>query len=88
MITMADVLRGSQNDQNDQDDKTILEVIKSLGIKKKDLRGFKKTTSTATARNLIRSKYPNPPTHFGLGDIKRSTVNAIIRKFENLYFYN
>ena len=42
---------------------------------------IQKGTATATARQLIRLKYPQPDENFGLSDVSEATIDGITRKF-------
>ena len=46
-----------------------------------DILLCKKGTATATARQLIRLKYPQPDENFGLSDVSEATIDGITRKF-------
>lgn len=75
----ANVLRVSENH---------LEKISKIGhlanvleLNIHDILTCRKRTATATARRLIRLKYPEPNEGFRLADVDDGIIDAIIRKF-------
>ena len=46
-----------------------------------DILLCKKGTATATARQLIRLKYPQPDENFVLSDVSEATIDGITRKY-------
>ncbi len=67
------------------EDGNIVEITKVFGIVEKDFVKYTRKTSTATARRLIRFKYPNPKPGFRFADVEKSIVNKIIGKL-NIVF--
>jgi hypothetical protein len=61
IINTANILNNIDGNQ----DRCILYLIKTLGMDKEDLWKLIKRTATATARALLRYKYPNPAINFG-----------------------
>jgi hypothetical protein len=84
-INTVNTLRGVRQDNNVGENVSMVEIIKTLGVDKNDLINCNKKTSTATARSLIRFKYPNPEPNFGLTNVDKSIIHAIIGKF-NIVF--
>jgi hypothetical protein len=86
IIEAADVLRNVDKNIDEIQNKYILQLLKSWDLEKKDLSKFKNRTATATSKCITRSKFPNPGTKFGLGDIDSLTIRNIICEFHFMYF--
>ena len=76
---------GGVEDDNARKGESFFEIIKVLRIDENDLSKYNKKTSTATARHLIKLKYPNPEPNFRLANANKSIVDAIIGKFYLIY---
>jgi hypothetical protein len=85
-VEAADLLRNVENDIDESKDQYMFELMESLGLEKDDVLQCKKRTSTATARQLIKLKYPTPEPNFGFDNVDQTTIDTIIRKFYFMCF--
>lgn len=85
-VHVGNLLQSVENDINSDENTDFHQLNEALGIGKCDLSRFNKKTATATARNLIKIKYSNPPLHFRLCDADQNVVNMIISMLNFLHF--
>ncbi|CAF1297803.1 unnamed protein product [Rotaria sp. Silwood1] len=64
---------------------SMVDIVRVLNMDENKLLKCNEKTSTATARSVIKSMYPNPHSNFGYRDVDRSIVDSIISEL-NIVF--
>ena len=80
-----DILQGIEQDKlvfNNSDEMS--NAIRILNIDLDTLLKLKKENATATARSILKYKFPNPIVNFKLGDVNEAIANAVV--YECIFF--
>ncbi|CAF1396190.1 unnamed protein product [Adineta steineri] len=65
----------------------MLNPVETLQIEPNVLSGLRKNNVTATARSILKYKFPNPSVNFKLADIDPELANAIVCEPAHFYFH-
>ena len=65
----------------------MLNAIQTLNIDPNTLLKLKKETAAATARSILKYKFPNPAINVKLTDVDKALIDAVVDKYNFFHFH-